>query len=475
MNKLKIINLGIKPFFILSLLLFSGCATTYYEKGHTALEEQEYRDAIKNLKLAIVDNIYDVEAIRDFGIAIYYKKKLTLATRFLRLAQTRLPKDPLVFYYLGLIYEETGQFTRAIRMYSRYVDVSPFNPLRDEIEGRLYVLLNRKIETDTQLTLAQEKSLDVVSIPDNSIAVTYFANMSGNGELNILSKGLTDMLITDLSQVDSFHVVERARLQHLMEELGLAQTGITGQENVPRMAKLLGASHVVTGTLVDLGDQYLRVDANISNAKTGGDREMRKLTGSLEDVLKIEKNIAFSIIDLYGIKLTKQEQAAIEKMPTTNMMAFMAYCRGLNYEDQGLWQKAKTEYDTAIKIDPGFIDAHIGMVKAAASAKFKSAPPKATMAQIVKKGKGKDFNKADRKRMAEKRNQDVFPSKARYHPFSASMKLPDAEGRLFRTAENVNPGFVPSIDSRQPTTDENSSTFGTSAPIQVKIPLPAAP
>lgn len=475
MNKLKIFNFGIKPFFVLYLLLFSSCATTYYEKGHNALEEQHYRDAIKNLKYAIVDNIYDVQAIRDFGIAIYYKKKLTLATRFLRLAQTRLPDDPLIFYYLGLIYEETGQFTRAIRMYSRYVDVSPLNPLRNEIEGRLYVLLNRKIETDTQLTLLQEKSLDVISIPDNSIAVTYFANMSGKGELSILSKGLTDMLITDLSQVDSFHVVERARLQHLMEELGLAQTGLTGQQNVPRMAKLLGASHVVTGTLVDLGDQYLRVDANVSDAKTGGHREMRKLTGSLEDILKIEKNIAFSIIDLYGIKLTKQERKAIEKMPTTNMMAFMAYCRGLNYEDQGQWQKAKTEYNTAIKLDPNFIDAHIGMVKAIASAKFKSAPPKATMAQIVKKGKGKDFKKADRRRMAEKRNQNVFPAKARYHPFSASMKLPDSGGRLFRTAAHVNPGFIPSIDSREPTTNDNSSTFGTSAPIQVKIPVPTVP
>ena len=52
--------------------------------------------------------------------------------------------------------------------------------------------------------------------PPPTVAVLYFDNNSPNREYDVLQKGLADMLVTDLSQVESLQVVEREKLQALV-------------------------------------------------------------------------------------------------------------------------------------------------------------------------------------------------------------------------------------------------------------------
>lgn len=454
--------------FLLVMVFLSSCATTsHYQLGHQALEEERYNDAIRNLKLAIIDNIYDVEAIRDFGIAIYYKKKLNLAERFLKLALMRRPNDPVIYYYLGLLYEETGQYDKAIQMYSKYVDVSPFNEFRDKIEGRLYVLSNRQIKHQVDLLLSQERALDVISSPNNAVAVAGFQNLTGEPKLDLLQKGLVDMLITDLSQVRIMNVVERARLQHIMKELALGQTGLLAEENLPRLGQLLGASHIIAGTLVGLGGQDLQINSSISHLKYGIKSNPQKIIGSLQDFIKLEKDLVFEIIDKFGIKLSLEERLAIQEVPTTDMTAFWAYCRGLDLEEKGMYPQAAQQFQRAAQIDPNFTRAQSAAIKMDAMRDFSPSPPKPKQSQILAKGGSRHRDRASRTKAESHYKTQLLRSDPKLKD-----KLAD---RLQRTANHVTPGFVPSIESRKPTSESDSPSFGTSAPIKVRIQIPTKP
>ena len=444
-------------------MMFMSCASSYYSRGQKYLEDQDYNQAIKELRMAIVEDYRNIEAVRDLGIALYYQGRTKLAEKFLRLAMMRRPNDPLIFYHLGLAYEENGDIDKAIEMYSHYADVSPLNSLRKEIEERLVVLLRQQMAQEIKTAIAQEKMLDVRKIPDHSIAVLYFVDAKDRNNLTPLQKGLADMLITDLSQVKELTVVERARLQMLMQEMGLGMSGLIDQRTAPKMGALLGAAQLVEGTLLDLGDNTLRIDAGLMDIKSKKMKPADKITGNLKEFYRIEKSLVFSIIDELGVKLSSQERKAIEKIPTKNMMAFMAYCRGLDFEDRGLWHQAQREFDAAVRYDPKFNLAQQGLNRARAFSQFSPKPPKHSFAEI---------KKIKMRRVRAGRGVAPGPGKRKAGKGFIGPNQTLASHRLYRTATEINPGFVPSIESRLPATEESTPTFGTSAPILIQVPLP---
>jgi TolB-like protein len=468
MNRLYLLTFFILSFFFLFLM---GCASTNYSRGHKALENDKYDLAIRELKQAIIEDFRNAEAIRDLGIAMYYRERPALASRFLALAAKRRTDDPQILYYLGASYEELGKIDKAIEMYSRYADVSPLSPMRQEIEGRLLVLLRQQMAEQLKSVIAQEQAINVEKIPDNSIAVLYFANMSGNEQLTLVQKGLADMLITDLSQVNELTVIERARLQQLMEEIGLGMSGLVDEQSAPRIGKLLGASRVVRGTLLSLGNQDLRIDAGLSDIKTGEKSDSEKLTGSLNEFYRVEKDLAFGVIDMMGIRLSADEKEAIDKIPTKNLLAFMSYCQALDYEDRGLWDQAGASYQQAIQKDPGFAMAQNGLQRANAFSAFSTAPPKPKVTDVEAKGKGGTGEKKSTGGEETKPIKEKTPV-----PALAGNNLPagveDSAARLFQTANNVSAGFVPGIESRKPTTETSTTSFGASASLKIQFKLP---
>lgn len=453
-------------------LLFSfaalavGCATTPYSRGHKALEQERYDDAVRELRQAISENMSDAKAVRDMGIAVYHKGKTDLAVKFLRLAATRLPNDITLAYYLGRAYEDKGEIADAIQMYSRYADLSPFNDIRQEIEGRLLVLVRQQVRENLKLLIQQEEMLNVSNVPDLSVAVLYFTDMSNKPEMTPLQKGLTDLLITDLSQIESLVVVERARLQQLFEEMSLGMTGLVDEATVARMGKLLGAAQVVHGTLLPLGDQSLRVDAALSNIKTNESTSPQRVSGALQDLLSLEKDLVFGIIDQMGIELGPEERNAIEKRQTKDLLAFMSFCRGLDYEDRQLWDQARQEYGNALQRDSGFDAAKGGLQRVEAFENFARPVGKASLAELksgLKRAAGAGSTPQD----------GAGPNRTPRIDEMAGQTAPPLLGsRLQRTAHQVSAGFVPSVQQRKPLADETSPSFGTSTPITIRIPLP---
>jgi TolB-like protein len=101
-----------------------------------------------------------------------------------------------------------------------------------------------------------------------TVAILYFDYDGSSEEMGFLRKGLTQMLVSDLTDVSEIDIVERVRLQDAIEELELNRTNKIDQSSANRIGKLLGARYLVMGGYFDIGGT-LRMDARVVEVETG--------------------------------------------------------------------------------------------------------------------------------------------------------------------------------------------------------------
>jgi TolB-like protein len=101
-----------------------------------------------------------------------------------------------------------------------------------------------------------------------TVAILYFDYDGSSEEMGFLRKGLTQMLVSDLSDVSEIDIVERVRLQDAIEELELNRTNKIDQSSANRIGKLLGARYLVMGGYFDIAGT-LRMDARVVEVETG--------------------------------------------------------------------------------------------------------------------------------------------------------------------------------------------------------------
>lgn len=200
-------------------------------------------------------------------------------------------------------------------------------------------------------TLEAEKAL--TATPDNnSLVILYFINLTGRKELKSLEKGMTLMLMTDLSQVPELQLVERVKLQALVEELKLGSSGLVDQMTAPRVGKLLGARSVVGGDFVSGEQKNFNTQARLLDVASSTIADQFLVTGTLDDILKTEKELVFRIVEKLKITLKPEVTSAIRKPCSTNMKALDALFRGIDASDRGEYQQAGDLYQEALNADP---------------------------------------------------------------------------------------------------------------------------
>jgi len=342
---------------LITILFLAGCAATRYDEGLSQLDKKNYNAAIEAFEAALQEAPDNAKIKRDLGYAYYKLNQLDKATSMLEEAQKQMPNDGRTAFYLGLAYEAQNKYDEAIRAYRNYMATSKFSRIRRQIRDRIKILIEKRMTELARQALANEANIDVAEIPENTVAVMYFKNLSEDAKLNPLQKGLTDMLIVDLSKAKSLRIVERVRLQKLLEEMKLGTTGLIDEGTAPRMGRLLGASRIVVGSFAGLADEQLRIDAAYTTTTTGDTTSAAEIAGDLERFFQLEKELAFGILDKMGIALTPEEKDAIQKIPTQNLMAFLAFSKGLDHFDQGQYEEAAQEFQNAVELDPNFTEA----------------------------------------------------------------------------------------------------------------------
>jgi len=152
----------------------------------------------------------------------------------------------------------------------------------------------------------------VAAEPPPTVAVLYFDYTGKDQELEVLRKGLAQMLISDLSGTDTIRVVERDRLEDILTELKLQGSGKIDPKSAAKLGKLLGAKYLVVGGYFDL-QGVLRVDARIVDVETGRVVKSFGTNGKPGDFLPVEQTMATNLGQWFSANVS----AAAPATPTT--------------------------------------------------------------------------------------------------------------------------------------------------------------
>jgi len=152
--------------------------------------------------------------------------------------------------------------------------------------------------------------------PPPTVAVLYFDYTGKDQELEVLRKGLAQMLISDLSGADTIRVVERDRLEDILTELKLQGSGKIDPKSAAKLGKLLGAKYLVVGGYFDL-QGALRVDARIVDVETGRVVKSFGTNGKPGDFLPVEQTMATNLGQWFSTNLSASSPATPSTAPAT--------------------------------------------------------------------------------------------------------------------------------------------------------------
>jgi TolB-like protein/Tfp pilus assembly protein PilF len=200
---------------------------------------------------------------------------------------------------------------------------------------------------------AENKTASPFGISNKSVAVLPFDNLSRDPDNAYFTEGVEDEILTQLAKVADLKVISRTSTQHFK----------SAPENLPAIAKQLGVTNILEGSVQKAADQ-VRVNVQLISAMTGAhlwaDTYDRKLT----DIFAVESDIARAIAENLQAKLTGSAEQVLASKPTENPQAHELYLRGRYFWNRRTGEnlkKAADYFQQAIGKDPKYALAYSGL------------------------------------------------------------------------------------------------------------------
>jgi TolB-like protein/Tfp pilus assembly protein PilF len=155
------------------------------------------------------------------------------------------------------------------------------------------------------------------SLPEKSIAVLPFENLSRDPDNAFFADGVQDAILTNLAKVADLKVISRTSVMQYKTELA---------RNMREIGKQLGVAHLLEGS-VQRAAGKVRVNAQLIDARNDAHLWAEIYDRDLADVFAIQSEIAKTIADQLRAKLSQNEKAEIEQRPTKDLDAYELYTR----------------------------------------------------------------------------------------------------------------------------------------------------
>jgi TolB-like protein/class 3 adenylate cyclase/Tfp pilus assembly protein PilF len=199
------------------------------------------------------------------------------------------------------------------------------------------------------------------AIPEKSIAVLPFENLSDEKQNAYFADGVQDEILTDLSRIADLKVISRTSVMQYKSDV---------PRNLREIGKALGVSHLLEGS-VQRAANRVRVNAQLINANTDAHLWAQTYDRDLADIFAIQSEIAKTIADQLRAKLSPAEKAEIDQKPTSDLAAFDLYTRAkVLFEASFSSQNAKEDLLQVINLltqaigrDPAFLVAYCQLAR----------------------------------------------------------------------------------------------------------------
>ena len=308
--------------FLLLIFLFStGLSQTQKEKLESAQQyykSAQFDDAIKLLNEITSDNSTDTET-----------KKEALR-------------------YLGRSYTAKGLYDEAKGSIRTLIELEPpsveFNP---DYEPPVFMKLyyeSRKELSDSYLIEKPDPGMKTMAIID-------FKNRSIDKKLQYdpMEQGFADLMINRLNNSSGLKVVERERIQWILDEMKLQDK--YNMEGAVRAGKLLGAQTVLLGSFIIVNDQ-IWLGGRLVKVETSEILLSDEIKGELDEFFDLVDKLSEKISEKINVTLKEDKVSEVSQGPSLD--AILAYSIGLNFLEKEDYANAYTKFQEALKFSPDY-------------------------------------------------------------------------------------------------------------------------
>lgn len=318
----------------------------------------------------------DVRALRALGVAYYKNGRFQDARTVLSRAASLDSRDGVSALYLGLSAERMNDLAAARLAYTSYLSVGRSGRAKSDVEARLAALQRVELAAAARDAIAREQQLSQRPGPPNTIAVLPFNFEGSDAALAPLGRGLADLTVSDLGLIPTLTLLERRRVQALIDEIQRGESGRVDAATAARSGRMLQAGRLVLGSVRQLPTGLVITAPTYTvAAQPQAGRQPAEATGALSAIFQLQDEIVLEVLADLGITPTPQQRAAILQRPTENLQAFLAYSRGLVASDAGRLEEAANFFDNARSLDPGFGAAAVRAAESRAAIQGQTVTP----------------------------------------------------------------------------------------------------
>src|SRR5262249_5798669 len=213
----------------------------------------------------------------------------------------------------------------------------------------------RARSTSSPRETASAARTEATTVPNKSIAVLPFDNLSRDPDNAYFVEGIQDEILTRLAKIADLKVIARSSTQRFQNK-----------GDLPQIAQQLGVAHLLEGSVQKVNDQ-VRINVQLIKAASEAHLWAEVYDRKLTDIFAVESEIAKTIADTLQAKLSGSEQHAIAARPTENTEAHQLYLKGRFFWNKRTGNDLKKSIDyfrQAIAIDPDYAPGYAGVADA---------------------------------------------------------------------------------------------------------------
>lgn len=189
--------------------------------------------------------------------------------------------------------------------------------------------------------------------PSNRIAVLPFSNISPDPSDSYFADGLTEELISVLSEVRGLRVIARTSVDHYKD----------AAKSAKQIGSELKVSHLLEGSVRKSGNR-VRIAAHLVDTESQEEVWSDRYEKDMVDVFSIQSDISTRVAESLKVKLLSVEKDRIRSKETENVAAYVAYLKGRSLLREGTEKSvhlAREQFELALREDGNYAKAYAGM------------------------------------------------------------------------------------------------------------------
>jgi TolB-like protein len=196
-----------------------------------------------------------------------------------------------------------------------------------------------------------------------TLAVLPFENLTGDPAQDWMRAAMAESLLVKLGQVKTIVLVDRLRLQEVLKEQALAQSGALDTKNAARAGELAGAQLLVLGNVQKAGEM-VRINARVVDSSSSQVKETVDVTGKFADIFTLQDNLAEKLAAAMNVSMDADAKKAMVLRLANTQKELELLGRAATALADRDYAAALRLYRELLVLNPNLPDAHLGVARA---------------------------------------------------------------------------------------------------------------